>query len=105
MSAYPAYIIGGLSIVGGVAGFARRRSVPSLVGGVTVGLLFLYGADAIRKGAPNGLEAACAASALLLLSSLPRATKGPVPATLALLALGAGTYYGRAYFALRSLHK
>ncbi|KNZ75085.1 hypothetical protein J132_04569 [Termitomyces sp. J132] len=69
----------------------------------SVGLLFLYGADAIRKGAPNGLEAACAASALLLLSSLPRATKGPVPATLALLALGAGTYYGRAYFALRSL--
>ncbi|KAG6867989.1 hypothetical protein C0993_008596 [Termitomyces sp. T159_Od127] len=104
MSAYPAYAIGGLSIVGGVAGFARRRSVPSLIGGVTVGLLFLYGADAIRKGAPNGLEAACAASALLLLSSLPRFTKGPVPATLTLLAFGVGTYYGKAYFALRSLH-
>ncbi|KAG6817551.1 hypothetical protein H0H87_007519 [Tephrocybe sp. NHM501043] len=67
----------------------------------SVGLLFLYGADAIRKGAPNGLEAACAASALLLVSSLPRATKAPVPAVLALLALTSGTYYGRAYYALR----
>ncbi|KAG6891256.1 hypothetical protein C0995_008508 [Termitomyces sp. Mi166 len=104
MSAYPAYVIGGLSVVGGVAGFVRRRSVPSLIGGVTVGLLFLYGADAIRKGAPNGLEAACAASALLLVSSLPRVAKGPVPATLTVLALGAGTYYGRAYLALRALH-
>ncbi|GLB41736.1 putative transmembrane proteins 14C [Lyophyllum shimeji] len=101
MSAYPAYVIGSLCIVGGVAGFARRRSVPSLLGGVSVGLLYLYGADAIRKGAPNGLEAACAASALLLISSLPRATKGPVPAMLALLATGAGAYYGRAYYALR----
>ncbi|KAG5639071.1 hypothetical protein H0H81_007015 [Sphagnurus paluster] len=79
MSAYPAYVIGGLCIVGGVAGFARRRSIPSLAGGVTyvsecfpvlwpseelgrvlsVGLLYLYAADAIRKGAPNGLEVAC----------------------------------------------
>ncbi|KAF8075046.1 hypothetical protein FPV67DRAFT_1475812 [Lyophyllum atratum] len=101
MSAYPAYFIGTLSIVGGVTGFARRRSVPSLVGGVTVGLLYLYSADAIRKGAPNGFEVACAASALLLLSSLPRATKGPVPAMLALLATGTGAYYGKAYYALR----
>lgn len=34
MSAYPAYTMGGLCIVGGVSGFARTRSVPSLVAGV-----------------------------------------------------------------------
>jgi len=101
-SAYPAYVIGSLCIVGGVAGFAKRRSVPSLIGGVSVGLLYLYSADAIRKGAPNGIEAACAASALLLLSSLPRVTKGPVPAVLTLLAASTGAYYGKAYYALRS---
>ncbi|KAJ7148477.1 hypothetical protein C8R43DRAFT_519571 [Mycena crocata] len=33
-SAYPAFAMGGLCIAGGVAGFARTRSVPSLVAGV-----------------------------------------------------------------------
>lgn len=67
--------MGGLCIVGGVTGFTRTRSVPSLVAGVgcvlpprtvfslpdiaySVGLLYLWSADAIRKGTANGLEAA-----------------------------------------------
>jgi len=33
-SAYPAYVMGGLCIVGGIAGFARTRSVPSIAAGV-----------------------------------------------------------------------
>ncbi|KAJ8694924.1 hypothetical protein PTI98_007560 [Pleurotus ostreatus] len=118
MSAYPAYVMGGLCIIGGITGFARTRSIPSLVAGVGVGLLYLWSADSIRKGAPNGIEGALGkpptdsspytlltkntgASALLLVSSLPRVAKGPVPAILATTSTAAGLYYGNKYLALR----
>ncbi|EPQ56614.1 hypothetical protein GLOTRDRAFT_110863 [Gloeophyllum trabeum ATCC 11539] len=100
MSAYPAYVMGGLCIVGGVTGFTRTRSVPSLVAGVGVGLLYLWSADSIRKGTANGLEGALGASALLLLSSLPRVAKGPVPQVLAATSTITGLYYGKTVYDL-----
>ncbi|TDL24078.1 hypothetical protein BD410DRAFT_786772 [Rickenella mellea] len=101
MSAYPAYTMAALCIVGGVTGFARTRSIPSIVAGVGVGLLYLYSADSIRKGTANGLETALGASAILLLSSAPRAAKGPIPAVLTATSAAAGLYYGRTVWALR----
>ena len=90
----------------------------------SVGALYLYSADSIRKGTANGLEAAlgesrplsfrdapyqrCSthltsgASALLLLSSLPRATKGPVPAVLTVTSAASAYYYGKTVLATRS---
>ncbi|EPT02986.1 hypothetical protein FOMPIDRAFT_1022608 [Fomitopsis schrenkii] len=101
MSAYPAYVMGGLCVVGGITGFVRTRSIPSLVAGVTVGALYLYSANSIRNGTPNGLETALGASALLLLSSLPRVAKGPVPAVLTATSTATAVYYGRKVLALR----
>ncbi|KAI0940931.1 hypothetical protein AcV7_003171 [Taiwanofungus camphoratus] len=101
MSAYPAFLMGSLCAVGGITGFVRVRSIPSLVAGVSVGALYLWSADSIRKGTPNGLEAALGASALLLLSSLPRVAKGPVPAVLTATSTASALYYGRIVYILR----
>ncbi|KAL0953391.1 hypothetical protein HGRIS_004630 [Hohenbuehelia grisea] len=102
MSAYPAYVMGGLCVVGGITGFARTHSIPSLVAGVGVGLLYLWSATNIRNGTANGLEGAIGASALLFLSSLPRVSKGPVPAILATTSAVSGLYYGNTYYVQRA---
>ncbi|KAG9312857.1 transmembrane proteins 14C-domain-containing protein [Chiua virens] len=101
-SAIPAYSVGVLCITGGLTGFLKTRSIPSLVAGIGVGALYLWSAEQIKKGAPNGIEGALGASAILLLSSLPRITKGPVPVVLALTSAGAGAYYGKTLYELRS---
>ncbi|KAJ7314424.1 transmembrane proteins 14C-domain-containing protein [Mycena albidolilacea] len=101
MSAYPALAMGGFCVLGGLTGFSRTRSIPSLVAGLGVGAVYLWAGDRIRKGQPNGIESAIGASAVLFASSVPRMGKGPVPAMLAATASMSGLYYGNTLYALR----
>ncbi|KAJ7289264.1 hypothetical protein C8J57DRAFT_1277176 [Mycena rebaudengoi] len=89
------------STVGGVSGYVRTYSVPSLVAGVGVGALYLWSGERIRTGQSNGIEGALGASAILLLSSIPRISKGPVPVMLAAASTMSGLYYGKTLYALR----
>ncbi|KAJ3485801.1 hypothetical protein NLI96_g4685 [Meripilus lineatus] len=100
MSAGPAFAMGTLCIVGGITGYARTKSTISLVAGVSVGLLYLWSATVIQKGTGPGIQGALGASAVLFLSSAPRAAKGPVPAVLTAASALSGVYYGKAYAAL-----
>ncbi|KAN0138199.1 Transmembrane proteins 14C domain containing protein [Lactarius tabidus] len=101
MSAVPAFVMGALCIVGGVTGYVRTRSIPSIVAGVGVGALYIYSGDSIRKHTAGGIETALGASALLFLSSIPRAAKGPIPALLTVTSTAAGAYYGKTIYNLR----
>ena len=76
-------------------GFARTRSLPSLVAGLTVGALYGYGGFRIQEGKEYGYEICAAASAILLASSAPRIRKGPVPAALTATSTVALGYYGK----------
>lgn len=99
MADTPALVLCALCSVGGLMGFLRKRSVPSLIGGVGVGAMYGVGALRMRAAQPYGVETALAASVLLALSSLPRAirVRQPLPIGLTLLS-GWGLYvYGKLY--------
>lgn len=76
-------------------GYARTRSVPSLVAGLAVGALYGFGAYRIREGGENGYEICTGASAILLAASAPRARKGPVPLGLTAISVPPLAYYGK----------
>jgi uncharacterized membrane protein (UPF0136 family) len=80
---------------GGAIGFARTRSVPSIVAGLTVGAIYGYGGWRIQEGKEYGYEICTAASVILLASSAPRIRKGPVPAVLTATSTAALAYYGK----------
>ncbi|KAF2099646.1 hypothetical protein NA57DRAFT_55595 [Rhizodiscina lignyota] len=94
-----ALILGALTAGGGVTGYVRTGSVPSIVAGLTVGALYTVGGLRIRNKSPYGIELALLASLVLAGSSIPRAIRSqkPLPIGLSVLAtLGLYTF-GMAY--------
>ncbi|KAL2756828.1 hypothetical protein ACRALDRAFT_1062514 [Sodiomyces alcalophilus JCM 7366] len=83
----PSYILGALTATGGIIGFLKTRSLPSIIAGCTVGLLYGAGGYRIQNHESYGVELSLLASALLGGSAIPRAIRlrKPVPILLSLL--------------------
>ncbi|KAI9493822.1 transmembrane proteins 14C-domain-containing protein [Zychaea mexicana] len=97
MSHHPSYTMAALAATGGIAGFARTRSVPSLAAGLAVGSMYGYAGYLIKENKDYGHETAVAASVVLAAAMVPRAIKSgfkkPVPAAMSVIALASGAYY------------
>ncbi|KAF2498679.1 hypothetical protein BU16DRAFT_524765, partial [Lophium mytilinum] len=94
-----AFVLGALTAGGGITGYARTGSLPSIIAGVTVGALYTIGGARIRSRATYGVEAALLASVILAGSSIPRAIRSgkPLPAGLSVLATIGLFAFGQAW--------
>jgi len=95
----PAYVLALLTAGGGIMGYVRTGSVPSVAAGVTIGTLYGLGGMRIQNKQPWGLEMALLASIILAGSSIPRALRSqkPLPTGLSLIALYGLYTFGSAY--------
>ncbi|KAL2041361.1 hypothetical protein N7G274_005743 [Stereocaulon virgatum] len=83
-----AFLLALLTAGGGLTGYVRTGSVPSVAAGMTVGALYGLGGYRIRNRQPYGVELALLASIVLAGSSVPRAIKTmkPLPIGLSVVA-------------------
>jgi uncharacterized membrane protein (UPF0136 family) len=94
-----AYVLAALTAGGGITGYARAGSVPSLAAGCTVGALYALGGYRIQNRQSYGVELALLASVVLAGSSFPRAvkTQKPLPIGLSVVAAFGLWNYGAAF--------
>ncbi|PGH10201.1 hypothetical protein AJ80_07560 [Polytolypa hystricis UAMH7299] len=86
-----------LTSLGGVIGYARTGSIPSIVAGLAVGAIYAISYFRLSSSSSYGEELALLASTVLGGSAIPRAIRSrkPVPMGLSVLAT-----YGLVVFAL-----
>ncbi|GJN77705.1 hypothetical protein PLIIFM63780_001198 [Purpureocillium lilacinum] len=80
-------------------GYVRTRSVPSLVAGSAVGILYGIGGYRLQNREPYGIELSLLASIILGGSAIPRAIRlrKPVPILLSVLSAFGLFTFGSAY--------
>ncbi|KAJ5543340.1 hypothetical protein N7535_005768 [Penicillium sp. DV-2018c] len=89
-----------LTSLGGIIGYTRTGSIPSIAAGLSVGFIYLLSFLRLRAGQPYGVELGLLASAVLGGSSIPRVIKTggkPVPVGLSLLAAYGVWVFGVAF--------
>lgn len=97
-SAHASYAVGTILCAGGLAGYVRTQSKPSLYAGVGLGSLMVVSGMVIQSGDDfRGHTLALIASGLVVGGTLPRAikTQKVVPTAIALQGLVSGVYQGR----------
>jgi uncharacterized membrane protein (UPF0136 family) len=99
MSHHLATTVAFLCSTGGLIGYIKGKSVPSLVAGLTFGTLYATSAYLISKNKNYGVELALLSSVLLSGAMVPRAlnTRKPVPLLLGFLGVLSLAYYGKKY--------
>jgi len=95
---YPGYVYGAAVALGGAMGYVKKRSIPSLVAGVTFGSLAAYGAYSVSNDGKTtaSIAPALATAAILTAVMGSRAIKSGkmMPAgVVGLLSLGMLTRY------------
>lgn len=93
------FILAALTATGGIIGYARTGSVPSVAAGLAVGLLYGIGGYRQQNRQPYGIELSLLASVILGGASIPRAIRlrKPVPVMLSLIATYGLYKFGSAY--------
>ncbi|ORX91538.1 TMEM14-domain-containing protein, partial [Basidiobolus meristosporus CBS 931.73] len=100
MSHHTTATLAGLCAIGGIVGYFKGRSKPSLIAGLTFGTLFGVSTYLLKENREYGEELAAATSVLLTGAMLPRGirTRKPLPLALGTIGvLGAGYYSKKCY--------
>ncbi|KAK6459999.1 transmembrane proteins 14C-domain-containing protein [Scheffersomyces coipomensis] len=98
---HPAFTLSGLCTIGGIIGYTRKGSLPSLIAGVTLGSLYGVSGYLLKQNGDYGLELAVFNSTVLLLAGLSRGVKTQFKKPLPLVLIGLGSlgtgYYLKKY--------
>ncbi|KAI5954349.1 hypothetical protein KGF54_002124 [Candida jiufengensis] len=98
---HPAFTLSGLCAVGGLMGYFRKGSLPSLVAGLAVSTLYGYSGYLLKNNSNYGLELAVGTSSLLFIAGLSRAIptgfQKPIPLLLLVLGGVSTGYYLKKY--------